>query len=227
MEMDKEKYSSMPDNMKMIIEKDIPPSVKCYAFLKEGILTGYFAHRQRIIERDIIPLLSVSRTPLREALRKLENEGLVEYSRNKGCSVAGLSGPDVYELFELRKVLECFMITVIAKRATKEELLFLREEVIQKRGGLDENGRCWNFHVQMMKLTGHKRLNTMLGQLEESIERIHLISFMREGRSEQAYNEHLGIIDALLDEDNERALALLEQHLEESLRALRAILLFV
>lgn len=227
MEMDKDKYSSIPDNMKNIMAKDIPPSVKCYTFLKEGILTGYFVHRQRIIERDIIPLLSVSRTPLREALRKLENEGLVEYSRNKGCSVASLSGPDVYELFELRKVLECFMITVLAKMATRDELLSLREEVVKRTDSLDENGRRWNFHVQMMKLTRHKRLNTMLGQLEDYIERIHIISFMREGRSEQAYDEHLGIIDALLDEDHERALAILEQHLDESLRALRAILSFV
>lgn len=225
--MDKNIYSSIPDNMKKIIEKNIPPSVKCYAFLKEGILTGYFAHRQRIVERDIISLLSVSRTPLREALRKLEKENLVEYSRNKGCTVAGLSGQDICELFELRKLLECFMIKVIARTASREELSSLREELIEKKGSVDEDGNYWNFHIQMLKLSRHRKLNIMLGQLEEYIERFHVISFTHTGRSEQAYNEHLGIIDALLDGDPDSATAILERHLDESFEVLRVILAFV
>lgn len=227
MEMDRDIYSSIPDNMKKIIEKDLPPSVKCYSFLKEGILTGYFVHRQRIIERDIISLLSVSRTPLREALRKLEKENLVEYSRNKGCTVAGLSGQDIDELFELRKVLECFTIKVIARTASREELISLREEIVRKNGSRDEDGNYWNFHIQMLKLSRHRRLNLMLGQLEEYIERFHVISFTREGRGEQAYNEHLEIIDALLDGDCGKALAILERHLDESFEALRVILSLV
>lgn len=213
--------------MRQIVEKDMSPSAKCYAFLKEGILTGHFRRGQRIVERDIIQLLSVSRTPLREALRKLENEKLVEHSRNKGCTVIGFTGPDITELFEVRMVLECFMVQVVAKKASKEELTALREETLGRKDSFSGEKEYWNFHLQLLKLSRHRRLGIMLGQLEEYIERIHVLSFARRGRKEQALAEHLAIIDALLAGDADKAEALLREHIEGSYEAYKDILAIV
>lgn len=213
--------------MRQIAEEDMSPSAKCYAFLKEAILTGYFKRGQRIVERDIIQLLSVSRTPLREALRKLENEKLVEHSQNRGCTVIGFTGQDITELFEVRKVLECFMLQVVAKKAAKEELLALREETLRRKDSFSDEKEYWNFHLQLLKLSRHRRLGIMLGQLEEYIERIHVLSFARQGRREQALSEHIGIVDALLAGDADKAAGMLGEHLDKSYSALKDILAIV
>lgn len=219
--------NEMPAKMRKTLAQDIPPSTKCYAFLKEGILTGYFRRGQHIVERDIIALLSVSRTPLREALRKLENETLIEHNRNKGCTIIGFSGRDIAEIYELRKVLECFMIQTAARSVTRAELLRLRDEIVSNKDRFDDEEDYWSFHIQMMKLTGHRWLNTILGQLEEYIERFHVLSFLRRGRKEQAYEDHLGIVDALLAGDAAKAESLLKDHLDKSYEALKDILSLV
>lgn len=217
----------MSPKMQKIAEKDIPPSAKCYAFLKEGILTGYFRRGQRIVERDIITLLSVSRTPLREALRKLENETLVEHSPNKGCTVVGFSGQDILEIYELRKVLECFMIRAAVCSATHGELQKLREEIVRRKDTFEAEDNYWSFHMSLLELTKHRWLNTMLGQIEEYIERFHVLSFLRGGRREQAYLEHLQIVDALLEGDADKAETLLKEHLDKSYEAFKDICAFL
>lgn len=209
--------------MEAIIEKNLSPSEKCYFFLKEGILTGYFKRGQRIVERDLINLLHISRTPLREALRKLEKETLVEHKQNKGCTVVGFSGQDILEIYELRRVLECFMIREVARSAQREELLALRDEVVLKKDCTGEGGNDWNFHTRMLRLTRHGWLKTVLGQLEEYIERFHVVSFLRHGRKGQAYYEHLAIVDALLDDDVKKAERLLKKHLDKSYEAFKTI----
>lgn len=213
----------IPPKMLAIVEKGLPPAEKCYLFLKEAILTGYFKRGQHIVERDIIVMLSVSRTPLREALRKLEKETLVEHSPNKGCTVVGFSGQDIVEIYELRKVLECFMLREVAANVRCEELLELRQEVVERKEGRGSREEYWSFHLQMLRLTRNRWLNTMLGQLEEYIRRFHVLSFLRGGREEQAYQEHLAIVDALLEGDVERAEAVLKQHLDESYKAFETI----
>lgn len=210
--------------MKQIMKNEASPYAKCYSFLKEGILTGYFKRGQRIVERDIIALLSVSRTPLREALRKLENETLVEHSPNKGCTVVGFSGQDIAELYELRKVLECFMIQTLARTAERGELISLREEIVRRREAPTDDGDYWSVHVQLLRMTKHRWLNTVLGPLEEYIERFHVLSFLRRGRAEQAYLEHLAVIDALLEGNADKAETLLKEHIDGSFEAYKDIL---
>jgi len=216
--------SQLPSKMLKIIDQDLSPSAKCYIFLKEGILTGYFKRGQRIVERDLISLLSVSRTPLREALRKLENETLIEHSPHKGCTVIGFSGQDIVDLYEMRKVLECFMLQIVSGTVTRGELLRLKDEVVMKKECFDDGEKYWSFHLRLLRLTKHRWLTTMLGQIEEYIERFHVLSFLRQGRKEQAYKEHLGIIDALLDGDASLAETLLKEHIDRSCEAFKAII---
>ena len=74
--------------------------------IRQRILTGDFQAGERIKENEMAQQLGVSRGPVREALRQLEQEGLVQYERNVGCSVAQVSGQDVYEICLLRATLE-------------------------------------------------------------------------------------------------------------------------
>lgn len=219
--------SEMPPKMQKIIKSDLSPYAKCYSFLKEGILTGYFKRGQRIVERDLIALLSVSRTPLREALRRLENETLIEHSPNKGCTVVGFSGRDIAEIYEVRQALERFMIQTAARSVSREELLSLRENVVRQKENPNESGKYWSFHVELLRLTKHRWLNTVLAPLEEYIERFHVLSYLRKGRAEQAYAEHLEIIDALLDADADKAEKLMIDHLDRSYEAYKDIFTFL
>ena len=219
--------SSLPVSMSKMIENNQPPSLKCYNFLREGIMTGHFGRGHRIVERDVISVLAVSRTPLREALRKLEKEGLVEYSRNRGCTVAGFSGQDIRELFDLRKILGAFMIKAVSRNANKEELSALREDVLKSCQLRGKDRAEFNFHTRMLELARHGRLNLTLGQLEEYASHFHILALVRDARREQADKEYVMIIDALLGNDVRRAETLLAAHLDDSFEAIKAILAFV
>ena len=84
--------------------------------IRQRILTGDFQAGERIKENEMAQQLGVSRGPVREALRQLEQEGLVQYERNVGCSVAQVSGQDVYEICLLRATLEILAARLLQKK---------------------------------------------------------------------------------------------------------------
>ena len=99
--------------------------------IRRRILTGGFRPGERITESEVAAKLGISRSPVREAFRVLEREGLIATLPRKGSFITEISPEDVEELFELREILECHAVDCIKKRAVKspDEVFGLFEEV--------------------------------------------------------------------------------------------------
>ena len=102
--------------------------------IRQKILTGEFKEGERIKENEIATLFGVSRGPVREALRQIEQEGLVHYERNVGCSVAAITQKDVYEVCLLRAALEVLSVKLCHGKISTGTLDKMRESVQRMKG---------------------------------------------------------------------------------------------
>ena len=100
-----------------------------YEVLKNAIVTGEIPAGERIVETDYAERLHISRTPLREALRKLERDGLVEYVLRRGVVVRAFTIEDVDEIYTIRNALEMLTLPAIVERATPEDIASLRAKL--------------------------------------------------------------------------------------------------
>jgi DNA-binding GntR family transcriptional regulator len=194
---------------------------RCFVFLREAILIGYLQKGQHIVERDLVDLLEISRTPVREAIGRLVDENLLEHYPHRGVVVVGFTVKDIKEMYDLRITLEVFLVRRVIESVRKEDLIDLRGQMnAEIDGGMKFNSRPEvNFHVRLLSLVKHRWLNRFLGQLEEYISKIHVLSFRKEGRQETAIREHFDIIDAMIEGDADRAEKLMRSHLIGSLES--------
>ncbi|HBQ86706.1 MAG TPA: hypothetical protein DD811_09550, partial [Syntrophomonas sp.] len=109
-----------------------------YHYLRNAILEERLKPGQRIIERKVADKLSVSRTPVREAIRKLEQEGLVNYVPNRGAIVASLSATDVWEIYTIRSVLEGLAVRLAAQHLNSADMAEIEELMSQMEQALNE-----------------------------------------------------------------------------------------
>ncbi len=100
---------------------------RAYAFIHDGIVTGDLPPGSHLREEDLADQIGVSRTPIREALRQLASEGVVEFAPNRGAQVAAWSERDLAEIFDLRAVLEGFAARLAARNGTPDDVARLRE----------------------------------------------------------------------------------------------------
>src|SRR5659263_539446 len=98
---------------------------KTYDYLKANILSGHFIPGERLAEEHLAEELGVSRTPVREALHKLEQEGLIEPLESRGFCIPRDSSEEIEDLFELRTVLEGYTLKIICGRITEEQIATL------------------------------------------------------------------------------------------------------
>ena len=212
--------SDLPESLIQLVESDLPPMRKCFSFLREAILLGYLKKGQRIVERELVDLLRVSRPPVREAIGRLVEENLLAHYPHRGVVVVGFSERDIKEMYELRIILECFLVRKVVEEVDILELERLRENLQrQRRGEVPEGERLPNFHIALLSLVPHRWLDLFLGQLEEYIDKFHVLSFLRKGRAAAAYAEHMQIVDALIARDADRAERIMTAHLNASLEA--------
>ena len=100
--------------------------------LRDAIITQVLKPGERLMEIQLADEMGVSRTPVREAIRKLELEGLVVMVPRKGAYVAGVSMKDIHEVYEVRSALEMLAVTLAAERITDEELNALEQQVLRE-----------------------------------------------------------------------------------------------
>jgi len=218
--------NDIPKILTNLINSDLPPRQKCFSFIRESILLGYLKKGQHIVERELVDLLKVSRTPLREAIRQLEKENLISHHPHRGCVVVGFTSKDIVEMYEVRIILECFLMRKIVELLDVGALQELKQIMQEEHNASEEKADLAytsNFHVRLLAMAKHRWLSHFLGQLEEYISRFHVLSFLRQGRKEMAFQEHLAILDALIAKDSDTAEKLLTQHLNASLSAFLAV----
>jgi DNA-binding GntR family transcriptional regulator len=144
-----------------------------YEAIRDRILDGTFAVDDHLVEADLAAQLDVSRTPVREALRRLASEGLVTFQPNRGARVAGWSEAELAEIFELRALLESYGARLAAARATDEDLDHMRElaghmEELVASGHEDFHQVALAnnaFHLAVLRAAGNERLVSILSSL--------------------------------------------------------------
>lgn len=189
--------------------------------IKEAILTGRLKPGERLMEVQLAEEMGVSRTPVREAIRKLELEGLVVMVPRKGAYVSGLTLKDVAEVFEIRSSLEGLAAALAAERITEDEIKSL-DKILSDITQASEKGdtetvikKDMEFHQILFSASRNQRLAQIINNLKEQIDRFRIQSFSNPVRVKSVLSEHKGIIDAIKQGDAENAEKLAKAHIYE------------
>lgn len=193
-----------------------------YERLRKAILEGKIKPGERIIEKEYADKLNISRTPVREALRKLEIEGFVKHIPRKGVVVKGFSFKDIIEIYEIRKSLESLAVKHAIQNITDEEVeklktLVEKAEEAEKMRKFEEVFEIANeFHQNILITSSMPRLKNMINTLQEYLERFRRVTMSKDSRRLSALKEHRDILNAIIDRDVQKAEELVHKHIESS-----------
>ena len=196
--------------------------------LRQAIRDGVLPPGERLMEIPLAEELGVSRTPIREAIRILEQEGLVVMIPRRGTYVADMSLKDVTEVFELRSILEELAAELAAERITNEEIEALEQHLVEIGNYMNENNlnkvvqADILFHEILYKASRNDRLVEMINNLREQTLRFRTLSMSQTGRLAKTWDEHRQLVEAISDRDVERARQIARIHMEESEKTLLA-----
>jgi len=190
--------------------------------IRQAIIDGTFSPGERLMEIQLADEMGVSRTPVREAIRKLELEGFVVMIPRRGTYVADISIKDITEIYEIRISLDILATGLAAERITDEELEKLNSYLIEigryvptmdmdKIVELDSA-----FHDVLYKASRNERLVNIIGNLREQLTGIRGRSMSYPGRMVETMDEHRALLEAIAARDVERAQRAARVHIENA-----------
>ena len=194
-----------------------------YSRLEEEILTGELTPGTSLGEIALSERLGVSRTPIRGALHRLSEEGLVEIIPNKGATVVGINIDDLIDIYRLRVRLEGLASALATERITDEEINELSETVdlaefyIKRQDTEHIKELDTAFHSIIYKASGSRFLSRTLSELHKKIKSYRKRSLAVPGRLEKSEKEHREILDAIKAKDAELADRLTSLHVRRAL----------
>ena len=198
-----------------------------YDQLKSAILSGTFEDGERLVEHDIAERLQVSRTPVREALRRLESEGIVEALPKQGLVVRNYTDDEIREIYLIREALEGLAAEYAAKNATDEDIAELerlvdemdRAHMAPDVGSRESIAAHQNFSEAYNRASHMPTLVHMIESLKEQLARCRTVSLRRGERRAAAQREHRELFEALKRRDAEMASVLTKRHLQNAAAA--------
>ncbi len=194
--------------------------------LREAIRNGVLKPGERIMEIQLAEELGVSRTPVREAIRKLELEGYVVMMPRRGTYVASMSIRDINEIFEIRTALESLSNGLAADHITDDELEHLQRLLVIigsyiKEGNIEKIVETdIEFHDLMYHAARNERLVGIISNLRDQLTRFRTLSMSYPGRLEETLDEHRLIVEAIANGDRKAASKAAERHMENSEKTL-------
>jgi DNA-binding GntR family transcriptional regulator len=209
-------YSKLQKIVKNI---DSNSSAEAYRVLKKGILSGYLLPGERLIEKDLAEVIGISRSPIREAIKKLESEKLVTVEPNKGATVIKMSPIEIEETYFIVGCLE----GLAAKCATNnldenafKKLNILIHDMSEVR--MKQDYKSWlkgniSFHRTYIDVCGNSQLANLILEKREGLSRYWFLACSKPGLLEKCLDDHRKIMDALKQENPERARKCVEQHI--------------
>lgn len=196
-----------------------------YEQLKMTILSGAYEVNERLLEHDLAAKMNVSRTPVREALRRLESEGLLEALPKQGLVVKSYTDDDIREIYMIREALECLAAEFAAIKATDEDIALL-EKLVMDMERLNEEADSIealeahrHFSEAYNRASHMPTLVHLIESLKGQVARFRHVSLSGPERRESAYLEHKELLNALKARDPERASALTHIHIRNALTA--------
>jgi len=187
--------------------------------LERAIIAGEYQAGDSLSELMLSEKYGVSRTPVREALRQLELEGLVQLIPNKGATVVGVSEKDIDDIYAVRIRIEGLAARLCAENAVEEELQALERLVDLQEFYLlkGKPEQLWQldgeFHNTIFKASRNRPLQSMLSSFHSYISRARSNSMKSAERAEQSVEEHRGILSAIAAHDGDRAEELMTAHI--------------
>ncbi|WP_214349460.1 GntR family transcriptional regulator [Pseudomonas congelans] len=193
-----------------------------YRRLKQEIFDFYLLPYDRFTETQLADRYQVSRTPVRDALYRLQREGYLDVEFRRGWSVKPLDFNQIDQLYDLRIVLECAAVErICASAEVHPELNILRQHWLIDRdrwqidmqvvADLDEQ-----FHTQLVAASGNLEMARIHQEVTERIRIVRRLDFFKSARIEHTYLEHAAILNALQARKRDEALLLLRSHVEIS-----------
>ena len=205
----------------MIGHKTISLADQVFDHLENDILSGKYQRGEILTESKLSTELGVSRTPIREALRRLEQEHIIEES-GKGSVVIGINEKDLEDIFMIRKSLECQVAALAAKNRTEEQLKQLREALefqefyLNKKDPDQIKLMDSRFHETLYKLSGSTAFYDTLVPLHKKIQKYRRASVANSSRAEASVAEHRKIYEAIESQNTALAAKYASEHVENA-----------
>ncbi len=210
----------------IIDEKSLSLEEKAYMALEEEILTGALKKGESLTEVALSKRLGMSRTPIRSALHRLSEDGLVDMATNRGAQVKGVDKGDLVDIYKVRMRLEGLASASAAENISLEELDNLRESVelsefyLKRRDTEHIKELDTAFHQVIYRASGNGQLEKILTELHRKIKNYRKLSLSVAGRLEASIEEHREILSAIEARNASLADELTSRHIERALENL-------
>lgn len=190
-----------------------------YSKIKASIIRNEFAPGTLLVERQISEQLNISRTPVREALRKLAGEGMVEFIPNKGVFVSRIRIEDIVEIYELREALDGMAVRLCTQRMTEDVMAGLDQNIMNQAEAL-KGGDYFkfidydmDFHSIYIKGAGNLRLEEFLKAIIDQINRLANTSIGDMDRARISMEQHRKLLETMKRKDAVMAETLIKEHM--------------
>lgn len=210
-------------------ENQISLEEQVFRQLEEDIISGFYKKGDSLTELGVSARLGVSRTPVRSALHRLGEEGLVSISPNRGAVVIGVTQDDLTDTYKIRMRLEGLASRMATERLSdeiKNELIHtveLSEFYVMKNDVERFKELDTEFHSLIYRASGNRMLSKILGELHRNVRAYRKKSLSVPGRLESSLKEHREILSAMLCGDRDAADALTSLHIENAMENLSKI----
>jgi DNA-binding GntR family transcriptional regulator len=201
-------------------EEYLPLREVVFNTLRKAILTGELKPGERLMEIHLANQLGVSRTPIREAIRKLELEGLVVMMPRRGAEVAQITEKSLRDVLEVRRTLDAFCAELACERISEEEIEQLREacEEFERAAGTEDVSAIAKADVELhdiiVQATRNRRLIQIVNNLSEQMYRYRFEYIKDELRHDNLVEEHRMIYESILHRDKEKAAEASKLHID-------------
>ncbi len=204
------------------LDKYKPLREVVFESIRGAIISGILKPGERLMEVQLAEKLGVSRTPIREAIRKLELEGLVIMIPRKGAYVADLSIKDITDVLEVRSALESLAAGLAALRMTDEEIEELEMTAVQFNQAIEDNDfdkmvqKDIDFHDKIFKATRNEKLIQISNNLREQVQRFRIMYIEKANKSKKLAKDHYEIAEAISQRNIDKAEELAKKHIENA-----------
>lgn len=215
----------MEPNFKVNMNEYLPLRDVVFNTLRQAILRGELKPGERLMEIQLANKLGVSRTPIREAIRKLELEGLVLMIPRKGAEVAEITEKSLRDVLEVRRALEELSVQLACEKITKEEIRELERvakefQQVVKSSDITEIAEVdVRFHDIIYTATDNQKLIQLLNNLREQMYRYRVEYLKRDGVFPQLIAEHEAIIRHIENNEKEKATEVMCRHIDNQVEA--------
>jgi len=195
--------------------------------IRTAILRGEFAPRQRLVEAELCHRFNKSRSNVRDALRELSVEGLIEFVPNRGARVREVTIEEAIEITEVRKLLEGHLARLAAERATRTDILALKslikamQRAVKQSELIHYSDLNVQLHASIRELANHKTAERLLNQLRQQTVRHQFTLSLVPGRPAISLPQHEAIVSAIASKNPDAAESAMHEHLDSVIESFR------